>query len=82
MADSIRVEWTPVPGASYYKLRVREQLTARPLRPEVTSIYSEASDVIDLKPATSYCFSVLAVMDSLISSLYSEPACATTDANI
>ncbi|XP_041941446.1 uncharacterized protein LOC121704923 [Alosa sapidissima] len=80
--DSVRVEWTPVPGASHYTLRVREPLTARPLRPEVMSVYGESSGVTNLKPATTYCFSVSAVMDSLASTLYSEPACATTSASI
>lgn len=80
--DSIRVEWTPVLGVSYYTLQIREQLTARPLRPEVRSVYGEALDVTDLKSATSYCFSVSAVMDSLTSTPYSEPACATTGVSI
>ncbi|KAL2097078.1 hypothetical protein ACEWY4_006285 [Coilia grayii] len=80
--DSVRVEWTPVPGASYYTLRVREKLNARPLWSNVASVYDEVSDVTGLKPATSYCFSVSAVMSTFSSSAYSEPACATTGASI
>ncbi|XP_063075940.1 uncharacterized protein LOC134465972, partial [Engraulis encrasicolus] len=80
--DSVRVEWTPVPGASYYTVRVREQLNARPLWSDVATVYGKESDVTGLKPATSYCFSVSAVVNAFSSGVYSEPTCATTGASI
>lgn len=77
---TLRVEWAPVAGASYYTLIVREDAPSRPLR-EVLTIYHETCEVTDLKPATRYCV-VLSAKNSLTQSAYSAPVCFTTGASM
>ncbi|XP_017573413.2 uncharacterized protein LOC108439482 [Pygocentrus nattereri] len=77
---TLRVEWTPVTGASYYTLIVREDTPSRPLR-EVLTIYNEMWEVTDLEPATRYCV-VLSAKNSVTQSAYSSPVCVTTEASM
>lgn len=73
---TLNLEWSPVRGASYYTLIVREDTSSRPPR-EVLTIYDEVATVTDLKPATRYC-AVLSAKNSVTQSAYSQPVCVTT----
>ena len=73
---TLNLEWSPVRGASYYTLIVREDTSSRPPR-EVLTIYDEVATVTDLKTATRYCV-VLSAKNSISQSAYSQPVCVTT----
>ncbi|XP_051946726.1 fibronectin type III domain-containing protein 7-like [Xyrauchen texanus] len=73
---SLQVEWSPVMGASYYTLIVREDTLSGTMK-EVLSVYDEIATVTDLKPATRYCV-VLSAKTSITQSAYSQPVCVTT----
>ncbi|XP_041914101.1 uncharacterized protein LOC121678548 [Alosa sapidissima] len=73
---TLDLEWSPVRGASYYTLIVKEDTSSRPPR-KVLTIYDEVATVTDLKPATRYCV-VLSAKNSIAQSAYSQPLCITT----
>ncbi|KAK6311083.1 hypothetical protein J4Q44_G00191380 [Coregonus suidteri] len=73
------VEWSPVKGAAYYTLVVREQ-SSRPRhasRPQILTVYGESSIVANLKPSSTYCLSASAHTEDR-EGPYSEPVCVET----
>uniref|UniRef100_A0A674DRB0 Uncharacterized LOC115157442 n=1 Tax=Salmo trutta TaxID=8032 RepID=A0A674DRB0_SALTR len=73
------VEWSPVKGAAYYTLVVREQ-SSRPRhasRSQILTVYGESSIVTDLNPSSTYCLSVSAQTEASRGP-YSEPVCVET----
>lgn len=73
---TLHVEWTPVTGASYYILIVKEDTESHPFK-VVLTVQGEVTDVPDLNPATRYCVTVSAE-SSITQSAYSTPVCITS----
>ncbi|KAJ8274470.1 hypothetical protein COCON_G00090950 [Conger conger] len=76
--SSLRVNWTSVPGATFYILMIKEQHKSGPLSPMVRTVTGEEFTVTDLKTNTEYCVVVTAKtsLNHIISS--SEPICTFT----
>ncbi|KAL0966455.1 hypothetical protein UPYG_G00295500 [Umbra pygmaea] len=79
MPTNLLVEWSPVEGAAYYSLMIKEQ-RARPRhasQPQIRTVYGNSIIVRDLKPSTTYCLSMSAQTDAS-QGPFSEPVCVET----
>ncbi|XP_023191873.1 uncharacterized protein LOC111608990 [Xiphophorus maculatus] len=73
------LQWSPVEGASFYNLLIRNQGSSAD--DQELTVYGESIIVSELSPDSAYCLSVLAVIAD-VSGPESEPVCVQTGQRI